>query len=112
MTAAVHLVLCTAPPERAAAITGPLLAEGLCACVNELGPVRSRYLWQGKVEEAVEVLLLIKTRSDLVPALRKRIVELHPYQVPEVLEFAASGGLQAWLDWVGSSVRASERPAT
>jgi periplasmic divalent cation tolerance protein len=104
-------VLCTAPAERAGPIGAALLAEGLCACVSELGPLRPRYVWQGKVEEAVEVLLLIKTRSDLVAALRQRIVALHPYQVPEVLEFAAAGGLPAYLEWVAASVRA-ERTAT
>jgi periplasmic divalent cation tolerance protein len=104
----VHLVLCTAPAASAAAITGPLLAEGLCACVNELGPVRSRYRWEGKVEEAEEVLLLIKTSSELLGALRQRIGELHPYQVPEVLEFAATGGLPQYLAWVKGSVRAEQ----
>jgi periplasmic divalent cation tolerance protein len=104
----VHLVLCTAPAANAAAITGPLLAERLCACVSELGPVRSRYRWEGKVEEAEEVLLLIKTSSELLGALRQRITELHPYQVPEVLEFAATGGLPAYLAWVRGSVRAEQ----
>jgi periplasmic divalent cation tolerance protein len=106
----VHLVLCTAPPGRAGAIAEALLAEGLCACVNEV-QVRSRYRWQGRLEDAPEALLLIKTRSDLLDALRRRIAELHPYQVPEVLEFAAGGGLEAYLQWVAGSVRA-ERPAS
>jgi periplasmic divalent cation tolerance protein len=68
--------------------------------VNLLPGVRSIYRWQGQLEEAGEVLLVVKTRADRCAALAARIQALHPYELPEVLELAASGGSEAYLDWV------------
>jgi periplasmic divalent cation tolerance protein len=102
---AVVIVLCTAPAQNAQALADRLLAERLVACVNLLGPMRSRYWWEERIEEAEEVLLLCKTRRDLAAALRDRIVALHPYQIPEVLEVAVDGGLPAYLAWVQASCR-------
>ena len=102
---AVVLVLCTAATADASVLADRLLEERLCACVNLLGPLASRYRWQGRIEEAQEMLLLIKTRADLVPTLRARIQALHAYQVPEVLEFSSSGGLDAYLAWVREACR-------
>jgi periplasmic divalent cation tolerance protein len=99
----VVLVLCTAPPAEARAVVDPLLEERLIACANILGPFTSRYRWEGKIEQGEEVLLLMKTRCDTVPVLRRRIAELHSYDVPEILEVAVQGGLQAYLDWVAAS---------
>ena len=97
------LVFCTAPVAEARALVDPLLEDRWIACANILGPFTSRYRWQGKIEEAEEVLLLMKTRGDLVEGLRRRIQELHSYDVPEVVEVAVQGGLQAYLDWVVES---------
>ena len=102
---AVTLVLCTVPEAEAAALADRLLEEELVACVNVIGPVTSRYRWQGKVERAEEMLLMMKTAGRLAGRLRERIVELHSYDVPEVLEFHADSGLPAYLDWVGESCR-------
>lgn len=99
----VSLVLCTAPASHADALAEALLAEGLVACVNQIGPVRSRYRWQGAIEAAEEVLLVIKTSSERIAELEKRIVALHPYQVPEFLVFPAVSGLPAYLAWVRDS---------
>ena len=96
----VIVVLCTAPEARAGELANRLLEERLVACVNFIGPVLSRYWWEGAVEEAREMLLVMKTAAPLVTRLRARIGELHPYEVPEVLEVRADGGLPAYLDWV------------
>ncbi len=96
----VLVVLCTAPPERARDLADRLLEERLVACVNLVGPVVSRYWWEGAVAESREVLLVMKTAARLAARLRARIVELHEYSVPEVLELRAEGGLPAYLDWV------------
>lgn len=101
----VVLLLCTAPPDRAEAIAEPLLQEQLVACVNFVGPMRSRYRWQGAIESADEMLLLLKTCRHLLPALRERLSQLHPYEVPELLELPVAGGLPAYLQWVQDSVR-------
>jgi periplasmic divalent cation tolerance protein len=101
----VSMVLCTAPVPEAATLADTLLAERLVACVNLLGPVESRYRWQGKVDTSRETILLMKTTSELVERLRARIAELHSYEVPEVLEVRADSGLAAYLGWVADACR-------
>jgi periplasmic divalent cation tolerance protein len=97
----VRLVLLTAPDrECAERIARALVAERLAACVNALPGVTSFYRWEGKLEEASEVLLLAKTRADRTAALAARVRELHPYTLPEVLELSACGGSEAYLEWV------------
>jgi periplasmic divalent cation tolerance protein len=99
----VFLVLCTAPENEAATLADQLLEERLAACVNLIGPMTSRYRWEGRIEEGREMLLLIKTTAGKKSALRRRIVDLHSYSVPEVLEFAVDSGLPAYLGWVADS---------
>ena len=101
----VVLVLCTAPVVEARTLVDALLSERLIACANLLGPVTSRYWWQGAIEEGQELVLLMKTTRPIAPRLRARIAELHSYDVPEVLEFAVDGGLPAYLEWVAASCR-------
>ena len=104
-SAAVYLVLCTVPETESNTLADQLLREGLVACVNFIGPVTSRYLWKGSVEESSEVLLMMKTAEHTRVALRERIAELHSYEVPEVLEFAVTAGLPSYLEWVAQSCR-------
>ena len=97
----VRVVLVTAPDaETAGRIARALVEERLAACANVVPGVRSIYRWQGRVEEADEVLLVVKTRADRGPALAARVRELHPYELPEVLELPAPGGSEAYLGWV------------
>nr|WP_199068417.1 divalent-cation tolerance protein CutA [Chromobacterium sp. ASV5] len=99
------LVVCNAPePELAERIANVLVAEQLAACVNILAPCRSVYRWQGEVETAVEIPLLIKTRADVYPQLQRRLLELHPYEVPEIIAFDLQQGLPSYLTWVSQSV--------
>lgn len=100
-----RMVLCTVPDEpTAAAIARRLVEEGLAACVNRL-PVGSTYAWQGRICEDNEVLLLIKTGAAQYAALEARLVELHPYDLPEVIAFDTSAGLDRYLAWAESSIR-------
>lgn len=101
----VTIVLCTAPEADAQPLADRLLAERLVACVNLIGPVRSRYWWQGRIEEASEILLVMKTSGPLAGALRDRIAELHSYETPEVLEVHVDAGLPEYLAWVGATCR-------
>jgi periplasmic divalent cation tolerance protein len=98
----VALVVCTVSEKEARPLTDQLLADRLVACVNLLGPVVSRYHWEGKIEEGREMLLLMKTTASLKVRLRQRISELHSYTVPEVLEFDVDSGLEGYLNWVRS----------
>ena len=99
----VVLVVCSVPEKEARGLVDQLLAERLVACVNMLGPVVSRYHWEGKIEEGQEMVLLMKTTAPLKARLRRRISELHSYAVPEVLEFDVDSGLESYLDWVKGS---------
>lgn len=106
METGVCLVLCTAPDEASAErVVRPLLEERLIACANLLPRARSLYWWRGQVEEASEVVLLMKTAADRVEALRQRLPQLHPYDVPELLMVPVEGGLEPYLAWVVSETR-------
>ena len=79
-----------------------LVENGLAACVNVLAPCRSVYRWEGKVESATEVPLLIKTRVERYEAVQAAIREQHPYELPEIISLPIEGGLPAYLNWVRS----------
>ena len=102
----VLVVLITVPDEESARrLTETLLQERLIACANWVGPIRSRYWWDGQQEEAQEVLLLLKTTRERWEALLHRSQELHPYSVPEVLALPVATGSRAYLDWVRAETR-------
>lgn len=77
-----------------------LVEERLAACVNLLAGVSSVYRWEGKVEEADECLMVLKTSVERIGALRERVVELHPYDVPEFVVVNVESGLESYLAWV------------
>ena len=81
-----------------------LLAQKLAACVN-LSPVVSMYEWNGKLEESAEVLLMIKTQTQLVPELTAAVKALHSYEVPEVISVPVGQGSEAYFSWVRTSTR-------
>jgi len=67
--------------------------------------VQSIYRWQGSIESAAEVLLLIKTRTALIREVQSTIAGLHSYEVPEFLVFSVSGGSEAYLAWLDACLR-------
>lgn len=98
-------VLSTAPDAAVAERIGTaLVEERLAACVNILADVTSIYRWKGSVERATEVLMVVKTTPGAVARLRARIVDLHPYDVPEVLALAVPTGHEPYLEWVRAEV--------
>jgi periplasmic divalent cation tolerance protein len=104
---AVLACYCTCPDlVSAERLAEALVGERLAACVNVLPGLRSVYRWQGTVEHADEVLLLIKTTRERLDALAARVQALHPYELPELLAVEAAGGLPAYLDWVAAESRA------
>jgi len=96
------LVLMTASSaDEAGRIAQALVGERLAACVNLIEGCSSVYRWKGKVVEDREVLMIAKTTSDNFTALEKRVVELHSYDVPEVIALdltSLSAGYAAWLE--------------
>jgi len=102
----VRVVLMTAPSAQVAeAIVGTLVEEQLIACGNITMPIASVYRWQGAIERAEEILVIIKTTEDVVPQVVRRISELHPYDVAEVLSLPVDLGNARYLDWVRESVK-------
>jgi periplasmic divalent cation tolerance protein len=98
-------VLSTAPDAEIAERIGTVLVEeGLAACANILDGVTSIYRWKGSVEREREALMVFKTTSETVERLRLRLVELHPYDVPEVVALGVQDGHEPYLDWVRSVV--------
>lgn len=98
---AVVLVLTTLPDAaRAEELARRLLEEHLIACANLLPGVRSLFRWNGELQQEAEVLVLMKTRRRRVPELLRRVPELHPYELPEVLALPVEAGLDAYCAWV------------
>jgi periplasmic divalent cation tolerance protein len=91
--------------EQAERIAHRLLELHLAACVNILPAVQSIYRWQGGIESAAEVLMLIKTRASLTPEVQSTIASLHSYEVPEFLVLPVSGGSDLYLAWLETSLR-------
>ncbi len=81
-----------------------LVESKLAACVNVLPSVQSIYRWQGEVETAQEILLLIKTTSDRFPELQRRIIHLHSYETPEIIALPVSMVSDKYLAWIQESV--------
>ena len=101
-----RLVFCTCPDTTTAQMLAHQMVElRLAACVNLLPPMQSVYRWQGQVEQAEEVQLLAKTCADRLEALTAAIVQLHPYELPEILALTPSAGLPAYLDWIRAETR-------
>ena len=95
------LCLSTCPDVAIAArITRVLVEERLAACVNRIPGVASTYPWQGTIHDDVEVLLLIKTTRERFDALRTRLIELHPCEVPELIALDIVDGHAPYLDWL------------
>lgn len=101
MPAEVLLVLTNCPDEETAGRIAVALVENrLAACVNALPEVESTYRWQGKVEQAVEVPLLVKCTRERYAAVEEAIRQLHPYTVPEIIAVPVVAGFAPYLRWV------------
>ena len=95
------LVLTNCPDEEAAnAIALAVVEARLAACVNILPRVQSIYRWQGRIESATVIPLLIKSTAASYPALEQAIRTLHPYEIPEIVALPITAGLPAYLNWV------------
>lgn len=103
------LILNTCPDQNTAMqIAESLVRDNLAACVNILPAGLSVYRWQGKIESAEEHLLIIKTHSDLYTKVEQSILQLHPYELPEIIAVPITRGLPAYLDWLAENVNQQE----
>lgn len=92
-------------PDKAAEVARTLVTEHLAACVNLVDPVRSIYAWKGEICDDREVLAVIKTTSEKLDAMKARLVELHPYEVPEVIALPIEAGHTPYLDWLAAATK-------
>ena len=98
------LLIVTHLPDEASAqaLATALVTERLAACVNVLAPCRSVYRWQGAIESALEVPLLIKSTTTRYAALEAAIRARHPYELPEIIAVPLAHGLPEYLAWVAN----------
>lgn len=101
------LLVLTHLPDRVAAnaLATALIERRVAACVNVLSECTSVYRWQGKVETATEIPMLVKTSAAAYPELERVIRELHPYELPDIVAVPIGCGLPEYLDWVAAETR-------
>ena len=105
------LLLFTTCPDPASAerIAHALVDERLAACVTRMDGARSTYRWDGEVTTDSELQLMIKTTGARLDAAIARVVELHPYELPECIAVETRAGLPAYLDWIRAQTREEPR---
>jgi periplasmic divalent cation tolerance protein len=85
-----------------------LISGNLAACVNILPACTSIYRWEGKIEQASEVTVLIKTTRTVYPQMESALRDLHPYELPEIIAVPVAAGLPAYLNWVTQETQAKD----
>lgn len=100
------LIFCTINDiGKAKEISKTLVREKLTACVNILPNVTSIYSWEGEIVQDGEYLMIAKTKKELFKEVKERIIELHPYEVAEVISMDITDGSAPYLDWIKNSVK-------
>lgn len=101
------VIATTTTPTRdlAQRIAAALIERRLAACAQVGADIRSWYRWEDRLEQSAEVLILIKTREDLVPAIAELLKEMHPYEVPELVAAPIVTGAPAYLHWMAEVLR-------
>jgi len=105
VTAPVIVLSAVGAPPDAERIARALVEERVAACVNIVPGITSIYRWKGTVEQEPELMLVIKTIGERVELLKARLLELHPYELPEVVVIPIVGGHGAYLAWLEEQVR-------
>lgn len=103
MSVVVYVTVAT--DTEAQKIAGTVVGERLAACANIFPPIRSVYWWEGNLESADEVAVLLKTRKDVADALIERIRQLHSYDCPCIIALPVVAGNPAFLAWISSETR-------
>ena len=104
----VAVVLVTGPDAELSRLAERVVDERLAACANLIPGVRSVYRWEGKLARDDEAMAILKTTKAGLPALRARVLELHPYDVPEFLALPVELGNDSYVRWIDDCVRELE----
>nr|4E98_A Chain A, CutA1 divalent ion tolerance protein [Cryptosporidium parvum Iowa II]4E98_B Chain B, CutA1 divalent ion tolerance protein [Cryptosporidium parvum Iowa II]4E98_C Chain C, CutA1 divalent ion tolerance protein [Cryptosporidium parvum Iowa II] len=100
------LIYISAPnQDEATSIAKTLVDEELCACVSIIPSVRSIYKFKGQVHDENEVMLLVKTTSQLFTTLKEKVTEIHSYELPEIIATKVVYGNENYINWVNQTVR-------
>jgi periplasmic divalent cation tolerance protein len=105
MSPYVVVIVTVANREEAVKIVRSLLEERLIACANIVGPISSMFRWEGKIDEANEFLVLMKSHENHFERLSERIMEIHSYEVPEILALPIIKGSPPYLKWLSNSLQ-------
>jgi periplasmic divalent cation tolerance protein len=105
MTEYVQVLTTIDSEEKAASLGRGIVEANLAACVQIVGPIRSLYRWQGKVEDDQEWQLLMKTTAERYPALEAHIKANHGYDTPEIIMTSIPGGSSEYLSWVSEQTQ-------
>ena len=95
--------------EEASKIADQLVAKKLVACANIVKGIKSVFWWEGKVDNAKEVLLIVKSKKILLSKIIKTVKSLHSYTVPEIIALPIVGGNADYLKWINDSVQPQKR---
>ena len=90
--------------EEARKIGKALVSDRLAACVNILDNMNSFYMWDGKIQDDTEVVMIAKTSENRVGDLIKKVESLHSYDCPCIVSFPITGGHQPFLEWIAGEV--------
>ena len=100
------VILITAKHKKEAGrIARALVKNKLAACVTIVDKVHSLFWWQGKVDQATEVLLIAKSKKEQLARIITTVKSLHSYEVPEIIALPLMGGNTAYLEWINESLR-------
>jgi periplasmic divalent cation tolerance protein len=94
-----RLVITTCPRDKSQKLTDEILKSKLTVCVSKM-TIESKFWWKGKIDEEKESLIIFKTREELVDELFKKIKEIHPYEVPEIIEIKVEKVNGEYLKWL------------
>ena len=99
-------IFCTTPDlNTAQKISEELVHNRLAACCNILPGIKSIYHWENKVQQDEELLIIIKSRSDIFSEVERKIKEIHPYSVPEIIALPLINGNIEYLNWMDDNVK-------
>lgn len=101
------MVIVAIPEKEAKDMAMFLLGKKLCACVNIIKGVESYFWWEGKIDEAKEALLLIKTKESLFGRIREAIKGKHSYTVPEIIGFKMDESNKEYVEWLNLACASS-----
>lgn len=103
----VEVHVTTDSTEEAERICRAVLEARLVACAQITAPISSMYWWRGEIESATELMMILKTRRDLVPDVVRTVREHHSYEVPDIIALPILDGDPEYLDWVREETRVS-----